>query len=152
MRPTLEYVKEKFEYYNQLCFGGILTMPPIRLCLRKYFLGLTSLRDGHIEISVHDDLPEEELIAKVDRRKRNVLVIEYNSGNVAFAVVAKNKLTAIICYILEQDDINTWKHCISDRAIFGAFPVQIIPHFTDIDSDTINRYLTGAQIIESSEE
>lgn len=206
MRPTLEYVKEKFEYYNKLCFDGTLTMPPIRLCLRKQVIGLTSLRDGHIEISVHDDLPEEEyistivhemihyyiisngiqddnphgiefcrimndikekygidagiyyeptedeLIAKEERRKRHVFVIEYNNGDIAFAVVAKNKLNAIICCISENDDIKAWKHCICDRAIFGAFPVQIIPRFFGIDSDTINRYLTGAQIIESSPE
>ena len=206
MRPTLEYVKEKFEYYNQLCFDGTLSMPPIRLCLRKQVLGLTSLHDGHIEISVHDDLPEEEyistivhemihyyiisngiqdddphgtefcrimndikekygidagiyyepteeeLISRVDRRKRNVFVIEYHDGNIAFAVVAQNKLAAVSCYILEHDDIKAWKHCISDRAIFGAFPIQIIPRFLCTDSDTINRYLTGAQIIESSPE
>lgn len=74
MRPTLEYIKEKFDFYNRLCFGGNLPMPPIRLNLRYRQLGTTKyrcVRDGNgnihyqdisIEISIRRDLPEEEYI------------------------------------------------------------------------------------------
>lgn len=72
MRPTLQYIKNRFEYYNKLCFGGALPQPPIRLNTRYGSLGLTNFRtvagrDGKvhytnlsIEISVRRDLPEEE--------------------------------------------------------------------------------------------
>lgn len=74
MRPTLQYIQEKFEYFNNLCFDGTLIMPPIRLTLRYATMGCTKHRvvrdqnappvysDFSIEISVRRDLPEEEYI------------------------------------------------------------------------------------------
>ena len=74
MVPSLKYVEEKFDYYNKLCFGGQLHRPPIRLNTRHGSLGITKckmmrLNDGSIhytdfsiEISVREDLPEEEYI------------------------------------------------------------------------------------------
>lgn len=74
MRPTLDYIKEKFDFYNKLCFDGTLPMPPISLNLRYGQMGVTSFRleknrdgkwhhtDLSIEISIRLDLPEEEYI------------------------------------------------------------------------------------------
>lgn len=74
MRPTLEYIKEKFDYYNKLCFGGTLPVPPIGLNMRYGEMGITRFRtvveqdgrysntDFSIEISIRRDLPEEEYI------------------------------------------------------------------------------------------
>lgn len=74
MRPTLQQVKEKFDYYNKLCFGGQLPTPPIRLNTRYGSMGFTKYReekhpdgtvtytDLSIEISVRQDLPEIEYI------------------------------------------------------------------------------------------
>lgn len=74
MRPTLRYIQEKFNYLNQLCFEGALPMPPIKLSTRKLGMGVMRCRtvktcdgrlhncDFSIEISVRDDLPEEEYI------------------------------------------------------------------------------------------
>lgn len=74
MRPTLEYIKEKFDYYNKLCFDGQLPMPPIRLNWRYGQMGMTKYRsflspqgnihneDFSIEISIRRDLSEEEYI------------------------------------------------------------------------------------------
>lgn len=72
MRPTLEYIIDRFDYYNQLCFDGALKRPPIRLNTRYATMGTTrgELRlglDGKtnwtnitIEISARRDLPEYE--------------------------------------------------------------------------------------------
>lgn len=74
MRPTLQYIIEKFDYYNKLCFNGQLKMPPIKLNTRKAKMGITSfgfeldsvgntiISDIKIEISIRQDLPEEEYI------------------------------------------------------------------------------------------
>lgn len=74
MRPTLKYIKEKFDYYNKLCFDGKLAMPPIKLNMRYAQMGITKYKSnlspqGHIhnddfsiEISVRRNLPEEEYI------------------------------------------------------------------------------------------
>lgn len=74
MRPSLEYIKEKFDYFNKLCFEGKLPIPPIRLNMRYGEMGLTRFRrtvtpegllhyeDISIEISIRRDLPEEEYI------------------------------------------------------------------------------------------
>ena len=74
MRPTLDYIIEKFDYYNQLCFDGKLKRPPILLNTRYSTLGRTGGKgvigenggvhweDLHIEISVRLDLPEYEYI------------------------------------------------------------------------------------------
>ena len=74
MRPTLKYITEKFDYYNKLCFDGKLQRPPIKLNTRKAKMGITrfviesdgvdnySFVDIIIEISVRQDLPEEEYI------------------------------------------------------------------------------------------
>jgi hypothetical protein len=74
MRPTLEYIIEKFDYYNQLCFDGKLKRPPILLNTRYAELGITKQQlihnddgtcqwsDPWIEISVRQDLPEYEYI------------------------------------------------------------------------------------------
>ncbi len=72
MIPTLEYIIDKFDYYNQLCFDGTLKRPPIRLNTRYATMGATRgemrLEPGGkaywtnitIEISVRRDLPEYE--------------------------------------------------------------------------------------------
>ena len=72
MRPTLEYIIERFEYYNQLCFDGELILPPIRLNTRYAEMGVTKAImvwdekektykiECSIEISVRRDLPEYE--------------------------------------------------------------------------------------------
>ena len=74
MRPTLDYIIEKFDYYNQLCFDGKLQRPPIFLNTRYSTMGQTGGmgeidKDGklhwselRIEISVRRDLPEYEYI------------------------------------------------------------------------------------------
>lgn len=62
MRPDLQYIKYKFDYYNKLCFDGKLPVPPLRLNTRRGALGLTRHYDKSIEISVRLDLPEEEYI------------------------------------------------------------------------------------------
>lgn len=74
MRPTLEYIKEKFDFYNRLCFDGTLPVPPIGLNMRYGEMGITRFRtvveqderysntDFSIEISIRRDLPEEEYI------------------------------------------------------------------------------------------
>lgn len=72
MRPTLRYIQEKFDYFNRLCFEGALPMPPIKFTTRRQDMGLTRFKmaktsdgkwryyDFSIEISVREDLPEEE--------------------------------------------------------------------------------------------
>ncbi|MDE6670391.1 MAG: SprT-like domain-containing protein [Muribaculaceae bacterium] len=70
MRPTLEYLYTKFDYFNKLCFYGQLQRPIIQLSTRKGALGRTCCetdRDSGkktvwIEISVRQNLPEEEYI------------------------------------------------------------------------------------------
>ena len=72
MRPTLDYLVERFDYFNQLCFDGELQRPPIKLNTRYATMGQTGgeccvYDDGtiqwknlRIEISVRRDLPEYE--------------------------------------------------------------------------------------------
>jgi len=74
MRPTLDYIIEKFDYYNQLCFDGKLKRPPILLNTRYSAMGQTGglgeidengkihWSELRIEISVRRDLPEYEYI------------------------------------------------------------------------------------------
>ena len=74
MRPTLDYLVERFDYFNQLCFDGELQRPPIKLNTRYATMGQTCgeccvYDDGtilwknlRIEISVRRDLPEYEYI------------------------------------------------------------------------------------------
>ena len=72
MRPTLRYIEEKFDYYNNLCFGGQLPRPRMMLTQRIGAVGMTKSRvaliNGKpvvlhtIEVSVRYDLPEIEYI------------------------------------------------------------------------------------------
>ena len=90
MRPTLDYIKSKFEYYNKLCFDGMLPMPPIRLNMRYGIMGVTKSEvtrtpEGKlhydnisIEISVRQDLPEEEYIDTLVHEMIHYY-IEYNN-------------------------------------------------------------------------
>ena len=39
MKPTLEYIEEKFNEFNKLCFGGALKPLPFRLSQARTFLG-----------------------------------------------------------------------------------------------------------------
>lgn len=73
MKPTLQYVKDKFREYNQLFFKGSLPELPIELSDAKGFIGVCKykkrrLEDGTIElynfrlsINTRIDLPEEEI-------------------------------------------------------------------------------------------
>lgn len=70
MRPTISYLTERFNYYNNLCFDGVLPEVPIRLIDRKGCMGRTvcfadscsGAKSFLIEISVRFDLPEAEYI------------------------------------------------------------------------------------------
>lgn len=70
MRPSVTELQQMFDYYNDLCFGGKLVRPEIRLNRRKRSMGLTVVRTDcltqrksiHIEVSVLNDLPREEYI------------------------------------------------------------------------------------------
>lgn len=71
MRPTIEYIRECFDRYNLLLFGGRLPSIPIKLSDAKSYLGqcvsrITTLPDGRkvhsdfeLRISTRLDLPLE---------------------------------------------------------------------------------------------
>lgn len=73
MRPTLEYVKERFEHFNSACFNGELPPLPIRLSNAGRSLGMfvhprtwpfwkpRGNGECHMRISTRLDLPEEEV-------------------------------------------------------------------------------------------
>lgn len=44
MKPTIEYIKQKFEEYNVLCFGGKLPLPAFQLSNARTFLGQVAYR------------------------------------------------------------------------------------------------------------
>ncbi len=88
MRATLDYVREKFDYYNQLCFEGKLPRPEFAINSRYQSLGLTCTEwkqeaDGtkkecfRIEISNRMDLPEVEYIDTIVHEMIHYY-IEYN--------------------------------------------------------------------------
>ena len=73
MKPTLQYVQDKFREYNQQYFNGKLPELPIELSDAKGFIGVCrykkrELEDGNVElydfrlsINTRIDLPEEEI-------------------------------------------------------------------------------------------
>jgi len=73
MKPTLQYVQDKFREYNQQFFNGKLPELPIELSDAKGFIGVCrykkrELEDGNVElydfrlsINTRFDLPEEEI-------------------------------------------------------------------------------------------
>ena len=73
MKPTLQYVQDKFSEYNQQYFNGKLPELPIELSDAKGFIGVCrykkrQLEDGSVElydfrlsINTRIDLPEEEI-------------------------------------------------------------------------------------------
>lgn len=90
MRPSLDYIIEKFDYYNALCFDGKLHRPPIRLNMRLGALGRTKyvlasdnngspvFTEPSIEISVRLDLPEEEYIDTIVHEMIHYYIISNN--------------------------------------------------------------------------
>ena len=73
MRPTLEYLQERFTYFNALCFGGRLPQVRLRLSRARTYMGQLRYRrirrvfgrsryaDLSISLSVFYDLPEAEV-------------------------------------------------------------------------------------------
>ncbi|MBO4550403.1 MAG: SprT-like domain-containing protein, partial [Bacteroidaceae bacterium] len=69
---TLDYITERFDFFNRLCFDGKLQRPPITLNTRYSQMGATKCKvvldkdgkpyntDFSMEISIRRDLPEEE--------------------------------------------------------------------------------------------
>lgn len=73
MKASIDYIKRKFNEYNRQCFGGQLTLPPIRLSQASTYLGQVRFRksrnrDGSftysgftLYISITFDMPESKL-------------------------------------------------------------------------------------------
>ncbi len=73
MDITVEYVKERFDYFNALCFDGSLPPVPIKLSNAKTFLGMCAYKkrrtllgktvkyDFVLRINTRIDLPEQEV-------------------------------------------------------------------------------------------
>ena len=215
MRPSLEYIKEKFEYYNNLCFEGKLPMPPIRLNMRYGQMGVTKWKtieesdgttnnyDISIEISIRRSLPEEEYIDTIVHemihyyiaynnikddsphgtmfmrkmqeitntygvkitlafnpaeeylvnsisRIRYVCIVEFEDGKMGLAVVAKNKIFQLWEQMSRLEGLKNIRWYVSNRAIFGQFPVVVSPSVVVIDSDKIHHYLSGARELENN--
>lgn len=73
MKATLPYLRERFEHFNHLCFGGMLTMPVFQLTTAKSYIGQVRFHnrrrpdgtwekyDFSLNFSRRFDLPEEDL-------------------------------------------------------------------------------------------
>lgn len=73
MKPTIPYIQERYQTFNQQCFGGELPLLPVRLSQARKFLGAIRFRkrrgllgqvsytDFVLHISVKFDIDEQEL-------------------------------------------------------------------------------------------
>ena len=74
MKPTVEYLEERFDTFNRMCFEGVLPRIPIRLSNARSFVGHLQYRpvrdwlgrivrreDFVLRISTRFDLPEAEI-------------------------------------------------------------------------------------------
>ena len=44
MKPTVDYIREHFELYNRMMFGGTLTVPPIHLTNARTYMGMLTYK------------------------------------------------------------------------------------------------------------
>ena len=74
MRPDIDYIKEKYRHFNDLCFEGRLPEVPVELCDAAGFLGkacYSAVEDRYglvigysklkLRINIRYDLPESEV-------------------------------------------------------------------------------------------
>lgn len=89
MRPTLQDVKERYQYYNHLIFKDKLPMPKIQLTTALETLGCTSccvsfdsegkpIKSYCISVSVRLDLPEIEFIDTIVHEMIHYYIMYYN--------------------------------------------------------------------------
>ncbi|MCQ2347850.1 MAG: SprT-like domain-containing protein [Paludibacteraceae bacterium] len=90
MTPTVEYLEQKFDYYNQLCFEGQLIRPPFRLTRNVKTLGATRFHtryhlfkgrqyyDLSIEITTRYDFPEDKLIEILVHEMIHYYILSHN--------------------------------------------------------------------------
>ena len=44
MKPTVDFIREHFELYNRMMFGGTLTVPPIHLTNARTYMGMLTYK------------------------------------------------------------------------------------------------------------
>lgn len=72
MRPTIEYIQDRFDHFNSMCFGGQLPPLPIKLSQARHYLGairykrqrnllgqVVGCADVSLHISICYDLEEQ---------------------------------------------------------------------------------------------
>lgn len=129
MRPTITYIKEKFDYYNKLCFEGKLPMPSIKLNTRYATMGITKvhvrrlsngniIKDIYIEISNRQDLPEEEYIDTLVHEMIHYY-IEYNG--------------------LQDNSMHGNLFLAKMNEIISRFGIKVTLAFTPTDEQLVNK-------------
>ena len=98
-----------------------------------------------IRVTVAFDPTDEYLVNSITR-PRYVCFSEFEDGRMGLGVVAKNKIFQIWHLISQMPGVKDIRWYVSNRAIFGKFPVMVSPNVIIIDSDKIHHYLTGVYL------
>lgn len=143
--PEEEYidtlVHEMIHYYifvNKLTDDGVhgtLFMAKAQEITSKY----------GIKVTVIYDPPEDILIDTRDRPRIVCVARSSKDGQSFYAVVVRNKVFELWEAFERAQELTDVRWYISDRAIFKDAPVAMAPQLFEIDSEKIQRYLTGAR-------
>ena len=102
-------------------------------------------REHGYHLTVKYASTDEELI-NLRTHERHVCVMRFGSGEYGVMVVAKNRLRELDKEARERPDVSEITWYVSDREIFGKFPVAVRLRWCPIDEEKLNVYLIGARI------
>ena len=100
----------------------------------------------NIKITVEYEPDVEELINQLSHT-RYIWMAELTNDEVAFAVVAKNRIRYINEILLNSGRFDNVRWFASNRNIFSTFPTNVNPRYHIISAEKLRHYLTGAEEI-----
>ena len=178
MTPTVEYLEERFDTFNRMCFDGALPRIPIKLSRARTFVGRLIYRpvrdwrgrvvrreDFVLRISTYFDLPEAEiedtLIHEMihywiawkgikDTSSHGFCVSQLADGRTALTVAAQPSIARIRRAFRWSPTVRsqTWYH--SRDPWFNRYPHCRSPKIFPVDPAVLQPHLDAAELLNFS--
>ena len=154
---TLEFLNQKFDELNELCFGGALPKVSIRLSKARTYLGQlgfkrkrplfgkTQYYDFVLRISTRLEQTEEEIIDTLLHEMIHLYIASHQLKDSGITIAAKSRLLQLWDQIPRIPEIVSQTWYVSYDPYFNRFPRVLTPKVYRINASDLDIHLKAAR-------